>query len=146
MSSGPWTVYDSHIKEVLDGTQNLNSDTFNVILAAVSYTPDVAADALYSAVSAHELLTNYGYTVGGEVTVATILSILNGGNVAFSNVSWAVLGGDIVCHYSIIRNATSGGLVAYALLDDTPASITVTDGNPLNLDLSTNTVYDHVRV
>ena len=49
---------------------------------------------------------------------------------------WTASGGSIVARFAVIYSSTSGKLVAYCLLDTTPADITTTTGNTLTITIN----------
>ena len=146
MAADKWLVYDQFMLEKSNGTQDLDTDTFSVILMTSTYTPDLETDTTYAGINANEVTGANGYTSGGITTTPTLTKLSRQITTTFSDVSWTASGGSIVCRYAVIKNNTTGGLVAYSLLDNTPADITVTDTNSLNIDISSNSVYDESRI
>jgi hypothetical protein len=101
MTAGPWTVYDNAVLGITEGLFNLNTNKFAMILMGQAYMPTVATDTKYSDISAFELPTANGYTVGGviipqtsEVLVADAVT-LSGSAATWANFSaqfrWAVI-------------------------------------------------------
>jgi hypothetical protein len=64
-ASGPFVLYPQALLEMGNGGFDFSANTFVMILATTSYTPAFATDATYANVSADELPTGNGYTVGG---------------------------------------------------------------------------------
>lgn len=64
MGAGSFTLFAATKRAVLTGAVNFTADNFNVAILSASYTPDVATDAAWSAVSANEV-AGTGYTAGG---------------------------------------------------------------------------------
>lgn len=50
-----------------------------------------------------------------------------------SNPSWTASGGSITARYAVIYEV-GGDVLAFVLLDNAPADVTATDGNPLTID------------
>lgn len=146
MASSAWTVYDQFMLEKSNGTQDLDSDVFAVILMTVSYTPNSASDVSYAGINANEVANGFGYSTGGVIRAATLTKTAGNINFTLLNPTWTAAGGSILCHYAVIKNNTTGGLVAYSQLDTTPDDVTVGDGNTLTIDIATNSVYDESRV
>ena len=146
MAADAWVVYDQFMLEKSNGTQDLDSDSFSVILMTNGYTPNSASDTTYAGINSNEVGSANGYSSGGIASTATLTKTAGNINFTLANVQWTASGGSIVSRFAVIRNTTTGGIVAYSLLDNTPADVTVTDGNTLSLDIATNTVYDETRV
>ena len=52
--------------------------------------------------------------------------------MAFTAVSWTASGGSIVARFAVLYEV-SGDVLAYCLLDSTPADVTTTAGNTLTI-------------
>ena len=132
------TLFQSFNKYVGDGTIDLDTNTFNVTLHTSTYTPNAATQTVYADLT-NELSTAFGYTAGG-VALGSVVWTQSTVTMKFdaADTTWAVSGGSVVCRYAVIRStATANGhvapLVAYILLDTTPADVTTTTGNNLTL-------------
>lgn len=132
------TLYQSFREYLVDGTFDLNSNTFKVTLHTSTYTPSASTHTVYADLT-NELSTANGYTNGGA-TLGTVTLTRSGGTVTFgaADTTWNASGGSIVARYAVIRasgtlNTHVDPLVAYILLDTTPADVTATTGNPLTL-------------
>lgn len=146
MSADAWVVYDQFMLEKSNGVQDLDDDVFAVILLNSTYVPNTASDVSYAGINANELPTLNGYTAGGVNVTPSLTK--TAGNIEFStsNPTFAAAGGDLTFRTAVIRNVTTGGLVAYSVLDGTPADTIISNGNGLQVDISTNAVYDESRV
>lgn len=129
-----FTFYNSFREYLGDGTIDLDTHTFKVMLVASGYTFSAAHTAKSDITN--ELSTANGYTAGGA-TLASVNWGHSGGTATFdaADTSWTASGGSIVARGAVIYDdtAASDQLVAYVLLDTTPADVTATDGNPLTL-------------
>jgi hypothetical protein len=87
----------------------------------------------------NELSTANGYTQGGA-TLANITLGESSNVVTFDadNVVWTASGGSIAARYAVIYNSTDGAktILAYCLLDTTPADVTATTGNTLTVTIN----------
>jgi len=112
--------------------------TVNVTLHTSTFVPDNEADVVYADVS-NELATANGYTNGGQAltgltwTQSTTVAIFDANDTV-----WTASGGSITARYAVLRlvgtfNGQVDPLIAYILLDVTPADVTATDGNTLTL-------------
>ena len=130
------TIYNSFREYLGDGTIDLDTHVFKVMLVASGYTPNAATHTAKADVTS-ELSTANGYTAGGATLTATW--VLSGGTVTFdaTDTVWTASGGSIVARYAVIYDDTTtspaDALVAYILLDTTPADVTTTTGNTLTL-------------
>lgn len=129
------TLYHSFKTKLGNKEIDLNSDTFNVALVTSTYTPNAATHDEYADLT-NELATANGYTSGGAA-IGTPTWNLDTGTVTWDgdNVVWTASGAGITARYAVIYDATATGdpLVAYILMDNSPADVTVTAGNTLTL-------------
>ena len=132
------TFYQSFREYVADGTIDLDTDTFTVSLHASTYTPNASTHTVYADLT-NELSTANGYTNGGA-NLTSVTWNRSGGTVTFdaADTVWTASGGSIVARHAVLRkngtaNSIVSPLVAYILLDTTPADVTTTAGNTLTL-------------
>ena len=83
MPAGSFTVYSNGALNLSKAAINLSTDTLVMILATTAYVPAPNTDALWSAVSANEVATGLGYTVGG-VVLAGLSDTLTTATVTFT--------------------------------------------------------------
>ena len=136
------TFYNSFREYLGDGTIDLDTHTFKVLLVASGYTPSTAHTQKSDITN--ELSTANGYTAGG----AALTSVTWGhssGTATFdaANTQWTATGGSIVARYAVIYDDTAANdeLVAYVLLDTTPADVTTTDTNTLTLAWNASGIF-----
>lgn len=137
------TFYHSFLGKLGNKEIDLNSDTFKVVLTSSSYTPDASTHDEYADVT-NELATANGYTQN----TATIASpTWNGSSGTWTwdgaNIAWTASGGAIVARYAVIFDDTATGdpLVAYILLDNTPANVTIPDGTTGTITLDAAGIF-----
>lgn len=131
MTAGPWTVTNTTRTKILNGQFNFASDTFKCALF-LSTSNVGAASTSYAGVTNEHANAN-GYLTGG-ITVALTLAGSTSVTASFtSNPAWTASGGSIVARYAAIYEV-GGDVVAFCLLDSTPADITVTTGITFTLD------------
>jgi len=145
MAAGNWLIYANAIKRMLAGEVDLDSDTFKIALVTSSYTPSLTADDQWADISSYEVAGLYGYTTGGQA-LANISLTLAGSTVTWDNTvdpTWEASGGDLIARYAVIYDDTDANKtpVCYCLLDNTPADITVTDGNSLIIQFNANGIF-----
>jgi len=136
------TFYNSFREYVADGTIDLDTHTFKVMLVASGYTPSTAHTV--KADVTNELSTANGYTAGGA-TLGSVTWGHSGGTATFdaTDTVWTASGGSIVARYAVIYDdtAASDELVCYILLDTTPADVTTTAGNTLTLQWNGSGIF-----
>ena len=140
MAANAWVLYSAAKLKVHNSTIDLDADTLKCALFLSTYTPAVT-HTTYSSILANEHTNGNGYTTGG-VTVAGTVSEASG-TITFdvADPQWTANGGSIVCRYAVLYDSTTGDLLSYCLLDNTPANITVTDTNVLTIQMNANGVY-----
>lgn len=77
MASGPFTMYPQALLEMGNGGFDFAANTFVMILATTSYAPAFATDATYANISANELASGNGYTVGGVALSSVSYTLSN---------------------------------------------------------------------
>lgn len=136
------TFYNSFREYVADGTIDLDTHTFKVMLVASGYTPSTAHTVKTDITN--ELSTANGYTAGGA-TLGSVAWGHSGGTATFdaADTVWTASGGSIVARYAVIYDdtAASDELVCYILLDTTPADVTTTAGNTLTLQWNGSGIF-----
>lgn len=104
------TVLSNAFKtEVMDGTVTGTTDTFKIILMQSGFSFNQATHSTYADVSASELPTASGYTVGGNTLAGVALTqdnSLNAGRLTWNNTTWTASGGNIVAAGAIIFDDT----------------------------------------
>ncbi len=138
MAAGAWTFTNGGRTKLLDGTFNVESDSYK--MALFLSTSDLgAASTTYAGVTNEHANAN-GYTTGG---IAVALS-LTGTTTVKADIDtdpvWTASGGSIVARFAAIYEV-GGNVLCYCLLDSTPADVTVTTGNTLTVAAHTNGVF-----
>ena len=137
------TFYQSFREYLGDGTIDLDTHTFKVLLTSSSYTPSASTHTVKADVT-NELSTANGYTSGGA-TLGSVTWTRSGGTVTFdaADTQWTASGGSITARYAVIYDdtAASDELVCYILLDTTPADVAATAGNTFTLSWSASGIF-----
>lgn len=140
------TFYQTFRKWLGDGTFDLDANTFKVTLHTSTYTPNASTHTVYADLT-NELSTANGYTNGGA-TLGSVTWTQSGGTITFdaADTTWTASGGSIVARYAVIRasgtlNTRVDPLVAYILLDTTPADVTTTATNTLTLQWNASGIF-----
>lgn len=132
MAAGSWTFTNSGLTALLNGTFDLDSDTFK--MALFLSTSNIGASSTTYAGLTNEVANGNGYTTGGK-TVAVTLSGTTTVTVDCDDQVWTASGGSITARYAVIYEV-GGSVLCYCLLDSTPADVTATDGNPLTVQIN----------
>jgi hypothetical protein len=140
------TFYQSFREYLGDGTIDLDTDTFKVTLHTSTYTPNAGTHTVYADLT-NELSTASGYTNTGAA-LGSVTWTRSGATVTFdaADTVWTASGGTITARYAVIRkdgtaNAIVSPLVAYILLDTTPADVSATTGNTLTLQWNASGIF-----
>lgn len=137
MAAGSWTFTNATRTALLNGTHDLDTDTFK--MALFQSTSNIGAGSTTYAGLTNEVANANGYTTGGNATVLS-LSGTTTVTVDCTDESWTASGGSITARFAVIYEV-GGNVVAYCLLDSTPADVTVTDGNTLTVQIHANGVF-----
>lgn len=129
MAAGPWTLTNATRTNLSNGVF-LDADSYKIALF-LSTSNIGAASTTYAGVTNEHANAN-GYTTGGN---AVTMSRSGTTSVVIDTTDpavWSASGGSIVARFAVLYEV-AGNVVAYALLDSTPADVTVTTGNTLTL-------------
>ena len=138
MAAGAWTFTNEGRTKLLDGTFNVESDSFK--MALFLSTSNIGATSTTYAGLTNEHANNNGYTTGG---IAVALS-LTGTTTVKADIDtdpvWTASGGSITARFAVIYEV-GGNVLCYCLLDSAPADVTTTDGNTLTVAAHANGVF-----
>lgn len=131
MAAGAWTFTNSTRDKILKSQFDFDSDTWKVALFLS--TSNIAVTSTTYAALTNEHAAANGYSTGG-ITVTFAFAGTTSETVSFvANPVWTASGGSIVARFAVLYEV-SGDVVAYCLLDSTPADVTATTGNTLTID------------
>lgn len=136
---GNWTLTDGGRTRLLNGTFDLDTDTFLVALF-LSTSNIGAASTTYAGLTNEHANAN-GYTTGGVSIGALALSGTSTVTVDDpSDVVWTASGGSITARYAVLYES-GGDVLAYCLLDSAPADVTATDGNTFTVAFHASGIF-----
>lgn len=139
MAAGPWTFPNSARTDLLNGTFDLDTDTFWVALFLS--TSNIGAGSTTYAGLTNEHANANGYTTGGISYGALALSGTTTVTVDDAlDAVWTASGGSIAARYAVIYES-GGRVLCYCLLDSTPADVTATAGNTLTVQLNASGIF-----
>jgi len=138
MAAGAWVFTNVGRTKLLDGTFDIDSDTYKMALFLSS--SNLGAGSTTFAGVTNEHAEANGYTAGG---IAVTL-VLSGTTTVTVDVDtdpvWTANGGNITARFAAIYEV-GGDILCYCLLDDTPADVTATDGNTLTVAAHASGVF-----
>ena len=135
MAAGAWTMTNTGRTSMIDGTFDLDTDTF--LIALFLSTSNIGAASTTYAGLTNEHANGNGYTTGGisvgalELSGTTTVKITE----TATSMVWTASGGSITARFAVLYES-GGRVLAYCLLDSTPADVTATDGNTLTITMN----------
>ena len=148
-AAGKWKLYEVAKKHLADGTFDLDAASSWKLALFLSTSN---ANTLSVGTNVYGDLTNEvaqanGYLTGGiAITAPTWTNV--SGTITFDcdDVTFNASGGPITARFAVIYwNATVNTfvkpLLCVCLLDATPADVTATDGNPLNVVMNASGLF-----
>lgn len=139
MAAGAWTFTDTGRTSLLNGTFDLDTDTF--LVALFLSTSDLgAASTTYAAVT-NEHANGNGYLTGGISYGVLVLSGTTTVTVDDAlDAVWTAAGGSITAKFAAIYES-GGRILCYCTLDSGGANVTATDGNTLTIALNASGIF-----
>ena len=139
MAAGAWTFTDGGRTRLLNGTFDLDTDTF--LCALFLSTSNIGAASTTFAGVTNQHATANGYTAGGISMGALTLAGTTTVTVDDpADAVWTASGGSITARFAVIYES-GGDVLCYCLLDSTPADVTATNGNTLTVSLSVSGIF-----
>lgn len=126
MAASAWAFTDEGRTKLLDGTFDIDSDSYKMALL-LSTSNIGAASTTYAGVTNEHANAN-GYTTGGIAVSLTLAGTTTVTVDISTDPVWTASGGSITARFAVIYEV-SGRVLCYATLDSTPADVTATDGN-----------------
>jgi len=130
MAAGTWTLPNGARTKLLDGTFDLDSDTWKLALFLSSSNLGTGTTT-YAGVTNEHANAN-GYTTGGIGITLTLSGTTTVTIDIQTDPVWTASGGSITARFGAIYEV-GGNVLCYCLLDSTPADVTATDGNTLTV-------------
>lgn len=131
MAAGTWTLTNTGRTNLLNGTFDIDSDTYKCALFLS--TSNIGASSTTYAGLTNEVANANGYTTGGIGVTLNLAGTTSVTAVFATNPVWTASGGSITARFAVIYEV-SGNVLAYVLLDSAPADVTATTGNTLTID------------
>lgn len=143
--TGTANIYNSWAEYLCKNVQ-LATDTFKIGLTTSSYTPSQSAHTVLADITNEVSGNGYARQTLGSVTSALSSNVLT---FDFADPVFTASGGSIVARYWFIFDDTVASptkpLVAYGLIDQTPADVTTTDTNTLTFNVNASGLFTVTR-
>jgi hypothetical protein len=139
MAAGAWTFTDAGRTDLLNGTFDLDTDTF--LMALFLSTSNIgAASTTYAGVTNEHANAN-GYTTGGISFGPLVLSGTTTVTVDdAADAVWTASGGSITARFAVLYES-AGRVLCYALLESPAADVTATAGNTLTVAFNASGIF-----
>ncbi len=138
MAAGAWVFTDAGRTSLLDGTFDIDSDTWKMALF-LSTSNIGSASTTYAGLTNEHANAN-GYLTGGKSIVLALTGTTTVKTDINTDPVWTAAGGSIVARFAAIYEV-GGNILCYCLLDSTPADVTVTTGNTLTVAAHASGVF-----
>tara|TARA_R110002126_G_scaffold197957_1_gene345657 strand:- start:76 stop:501 length:426 start_codon:yes stop_codon:yes gene_type:complete len=138
MAASSWTFTNTGRTSLLNGTFDLDTDTFRIAL--FQSTSDLGAASVAYADVTNEVATANGYTQNAKSVTLALSGTTTVTVDETTNPVWTASGGSIVARFAAIYKV-SGNVLCYCLLDSAPADVTTTDGNTLTVTISASGLF-----
>lgn len=138
MAAGAWTFTNNSRTYLLDGTFDLNTDSLKIAL--FQSTSNIGSGSTTYAGLTNEVANGNGYTTGGNAVTGSLSGTTT---VTFDTTDpavWTATGAGFSARYAVLYEV-SGNVLAYCLLDNTPADVTITAGNTLTITINASGVF-----
>lgn len=139
--TGTINIYNAWKDNMMESV-NMATDTFKILLCTSSYTPNQSTHAVLADITNE--VSGSGYA---RQTLGSVTSSQSAGTYTFdfADPVFTATGGSIVARYWVIYDDTptspADPLVAYGLIDNTPADVTTTDGNTLTFNVNASGLF-----
>ena len=139
-TAGAWVFTNAGRTSLLDGTFDIDSDTWKMALHLSSGTQPGAGTTAWSGLDTSEHANANGYLDGGMAVVLALTGTTTVKVDINTDPVWTASGGSIVARWAVIYEV-GGNVLCYCLLDDTPADVTATTGNTLTVAAHASGVF-----
>jgi hypothetical protein len=138
MAAGAWVFPDASRTKLLNGTFDIDTDSFKCALF-LSTSNIGAASTTFAGVT-NEHAANNGYTGGGIAVDLTLAGTTTVTCDIATDPVWTASGGSITARFAVIYEV-GGDVLCYCLLDSAPADVTATTGNTLTVAAHASGVF-----
>lgn len=143
MAAGKWQFTSEYITKLHNGTFAFTGNTVKCALFLSTSNLGVGSTT-YSGLT-NEVANGNGYTTGG-VTVTETLAGTTTVTFDCNDPTWTASGSGITARFAVLYDSTADRVIAYCLLDSTPADVTRAAGDQLVIEISASGVYTAAQV
>lgn len=138
-AAGNWTFPDGARTNLLNGTFDLDTDSFK--MALFQSTSNIgAATTTFAGVTNEVGTTNTGYTAGGNAITLTLSGTTTVTVDIQTDPVWTAGTANLTARFAAIYEV-AGNVLCYALCDSTPADVTATNGNTFTVAANASGVF-----
>jgi hypothetical protein len=128
-TSGQWILVNSALTDIATGVLDLDTDTFKCALFLS--TSNIGPTSTTFAGLTNEVgITNTGYAAGGVAVTLTLTGTTSLKVSVSSDPQWTAGSAGLTARFAVIYEV-GGRVLAYHLLDSTPADVTASSGKVL---------------
>lgn len=146
--TGSWNFYDSFKEYMADGTIDLDdvtAGTFKVMLTTSTYVPNAGTHTQISDVT-NEITAAGGYARQSLTGVTWTEAVAGTMQWDADDTTFSAVGADFdAARYWVLYDDTTtspvDALIAYGLIDNTPADVTVVDATSLTLQWNVSGMF-----
>ncbi len=138
MAAGNWTFTNEGRTKLLDGTFDIDSDTWK--MALFLSTSNIGSGSTTYAGLTNEHANANGYTTGGIGVALTLAGTTTVTVDVTTDPVWTASGGSITARFAVIYEV-GGRVLCYCLLESPAADVSVADGNPLTVAANASGVF-----
>ena len=141
MAAGAWVFTDIGRTSLLNGTFDIDTDTFNMALFLSTSNLGAASTTYAGVTNEHANQGAPGYETGGKSVAGLTLAGTTTVTVDITtDPVWTATGGSIVAKFAAIYEV-GGNILCYCLLEAGGADVTVTVGNTLTVAAHASGVF-----
>ncbi len=137
MAAGTWQFSNTARTDITKGTF-LDADVYKIALF-LSTSNIGAASTTFAALTGEHAAAN-GYTAGGNAVTMSRTGTTTVTVTTTNPAVWTASGGSITARFAVLYEV-AGNVVAYALLDSTPADVSATSGNTLTVSINASGIF-----
>lgn len=144
MAATAWRTYREFKKALGEKTVNLGTDVIKCALfLSNSNCGDVDLESAVLGTLTNQHANANGYTTGGVTVAATWDEAAGTLTFDVEDAVWNASAGSIVARFAVLYSDTADPkvLIAYCILDATPADVTCTAGNTLTIQIHGSGVF-----
>lgn len=132
LTAGTWTpVNGARVSILSAGIDFTATSTYKVAL--VTSSSNISTSSTTWAGVTNEVANANGYTTGGVAVTMTATGTSSVPVIFSVNPAWTAAGGSITARWAVLYKI-SGNVIAFVLLDSSPADVTATSGNQITVD------------